>query len=130
MAAPAPGQLRSLRGGGDQALVLQADVPLRISIADSSFVGEAIVRPRERRHFSIVSQAPEELRFEPFSGATLDRALEATIDWWRHWVEKGSYDETYPREVRQSALVLKLLTCAPTMARSCAATGSTRQATA
>ncbi len=109
--------------GGDQAFALQSEVPLEIS-GDATFRGELTVRPGQRRRFSIVSRPPHDLRPEPPSAEVLDRRLEATIAWWRGWVAKGTYDATYRDPVVRSALVLKLLTCAPTGAIVAAPTTS------
>ncbi len=110
--------------GGKDAFVLQADIPLRISHEDSWLVGELMVHRRQRRRFSIVAQPPYNARLERLPDSALDRRLKATVDWWRRWVRQGSYDETYRAEVVRSALVLKLLTCAPTGAIIAAPTTS------
>jgi GH15 family glucan-1,4-alpha-glucosidase len=103
---------------------LQAEVPLRISREEARFEGELAVRGRQRRRFSIVSQRPHDMRFERLTGVALDRRLRTTSEWWRRWVEEGHYDDTYRDEVVRSALVLKLLTCAPTGAIIAAPTTS------
>ena len=99
------------------------EVPLAIS-EDATFRGEVTVRPGQRRRFSIVSRPPHDLRPKPPSAEVLDRRFEATIAWWRSWVAKGTYDATYREPVVRSALVLKLLTCAPTGAIVAAPTTS------
>jgi len=110
--------------GGDDAFVLQADVPLRISEEDASFRGEVAVRAGQRRRFSIVAQPPYDMKLERLPDGTIDRRLKATVAWWRRWVKRGSYDATYRDPVVRSALLLKLLTCAPTGAVIAAPTTS------
>ncbi len=110
--------------GGDSAFVLQADVPLEISSRDASFLGAMTVRRRQRRRFSILSQLPHDMRLIRLSTGALDGRLKATIAWWRRWVRRGKYDPTYREQVVRSALVLKLLTCAPTGAIIAAPTTS------
>jgi GH15 family glucan-1,4-alpha-glucosidase len=110
--------------GGADAFVLQADVPLQISHGDSSLRGTMTVRRRQRRRFSILAQSPHDMRLIRLSTAALDARLEATIAWWHRWVRRGTYDPTYRDQVVRSALVLKLLTCAPTGAIIAAPTTS------
>ena len=110
--------------GGADAVVIQSDVDLRLSREDASFVGRLAVVPGERRRFSVVVQQPWDVKLERLSSATLDRRLDATIAWWREWVDSGSYDPTYRDAVVRSALVLKLLTCALTGAVIAAPTTS------
>jgi len=114
--------------GGDEAFVLQSEIPLHISGEGARFLGELTVRRRQRRRFSIISRRPHDMRLEKLATAVLDRRLKATIDWWRQWVNQGTYDETYREEVVRSALVLKLLTCAPTGAIIAAPTTSLPEA--
>lgn len=110
--------------GGNDAFVLQADIPLRISVEEASFLGELTVLERQRRRFSIAAQLPYEMKLNRLTDRTIESRLKATIAWWRRWVENGSYDETYREDVVRSALVLKLLTCAPTGAIIAAPTTS------
>jgi GH15 family glucan-1,4-alpha-glucosidase len=82
------------------------------------------VRRRQRRRFSILAQSPHDMRLIRLSTAVLDGRLKATIAWWHRWVRRGKYDPTYRDQVVRSALVLKLLTCAPTGAIIAAPTTS------
>ncbi len=110
--------------GGDDAFVLQADVELRIAREEASFVGEVSVRARQRKRFSIVAQRPWDMNLERLTQRTIDLRLAGTIRWWQRWVKRGSYDPTHREHVVRSALVLKLLTCAPTGAVIAAPTTS------
>lgn len=110
--------------GGDSALVLQADIPLEISQPDSSLSGPMTVGSRQRRRFSILAQLPHDMRITRLSSTALDGRLKSTTTWWRRWVRRGKYDPTYREQVVRSALVLKLLTCAPTGAIIAAPTTS------
>jgi GH15 family glucan-1,4-alpha-glucosidase len=63
---------------------------------------------------SIARVGPEEI----------DQRVEATIVWWRNWVELGSFEGPDREQVMRSALVLKALSNAPTGAIAAAATTS------
>src|SRR5260370_4393921 len=95
-----------------------------MSCHDASFLGARTMRRRQRRRFAILAQLPHAMRLIRLSTAGLDRRLKATIAWWRRWVRRGRYDPTYREQVVRSALVLKLLTCAPTGAIIAAPTTS------
>ena len=110
--------------GGDDAFVLSADSPLELALDDASLRGQFTVRRRQRRRFSLVSDRPHEIRHVRPSARTLDERLRGTITWWRRWAGKGRYGAAYRDQVVRSALLLKLLTCAPTGAIIAAPTTS------
>lgn len=110
--------------GGRDAFVLQADIPLRISREEASLVGSVTVGAKQRSRFSLTAEVPHDVRIERLSARAIDRRLAGTVKWWRRWVARGTYDEEYGEMVVRSALVLKLLTCAPTGAIIAAPTTS------
>jgi GH15 family glucan-1,4-alpha-glucosidase len=110
--------------GGDEALVIQSEIPLEVVRKTSAFLGELTTRRRQRARFALQSQLPHAMQLERHSPAALDRRLNSTIAWWRRWVAQGSYDLRHREAVVRSALVLKLLTCAPTGAIIAAPTTS------
>jgi GH15 family glucan-1,4-alpha-glucosidase len=100
--------------GGDDAFVVSTDAHLSIDPHAVALRGELSVRAQQRRRLSLMGHRPHELQLTHLSARTLDRRLQFTIDWWRHWVARGQYSDEYRESVVRSALVLKLLTCAPT----------------
>jgi GH15 family glucan-1,4-alpha-glucosidase len=60
--------------------------------------------------FSCSAEAPATV---PPLGSAIDEKLNLTIDWWRRWAAQSTYRGSYERQVTRSALVLKLLSYAP-----------------
>jgi GH15 family glucan-1,4-alpha-glucosidase len=60
--------------------------------------------------FSFSAEAPAVV---PPLGSAIDEKLSLTIDWWRSWAARSTYRGPYQRQVTRSALVLKLLSFAP-----------------
>jgi GH15 family glucan-1,4-alpha-glucosidase len=60
--------------------------------------------------FSFSAEAPAVV---PPLGSAIDEKLNLAIDWWRSWAAQSTYRGPYQRQVTRSALVLKLLSCAP-----------------
>jgi GH15 family glucan-1,4-alpha-glucosidase len=71
--------------------------------------------------FSFSSEAPGMI---PPLGELVDDKLNLTIDWWQKWAAQSNYRGPYERQVRRSALVLKLLSYAPSGAIVAAPTTS------
>ncbi|QDG50548.1 glycoside hydrolase family 15 protein [Persicimonas caeni] len=71
-----------------------------------------------------VAYSDETNRPQPFGGAEARRRLDETVDYWRGWMDKCAYEGPCAGAVRRSALVLKLLTYAPTGAVIAAPTTS------
>jgi GH15 family glucan-1,4-alpha-glucosidase len=71
--------------------------------------------------FSFSTEAPATI---PPLGSAIDEKLKLTIDWWRRWAAQSTYRGPYERQVTRSALVLKLLSYAPSGAIVAAPTTS------
>jgi alpha,alpha-trehalase len=105
---------------GDVNLVLSGDLTLGATGPD--------VRARHRlrageKRFSALSWGPDPL--PPDSVEDCERRLGRTIDFWRRWLETGSFpDHPWRGYLQRSALALKGLTYAPTGALIAALTTS------
>jgi GH15 family glucan-1,4-alpha-glucosidase len=60
--------------------------------------------------FNFSSEAPATV---PTLGSAIDEKLNLTMNWWRSWAAQSTYCGPYQRQVTRSALVLKLLSYAP-----------------
>jgi GH15 family glucan-1,4-alpha-glucosidase len=83
--------------------------------------------PGDRVRLSILHRPPEdldEMNEEIPDDKELDRRLEETIQWWRHWSSKGNYKGDNSLQANRSAVVLKGLCNAPTGAIAASATTS------
>ena len=113
--------------GGENGLVICGDMGLRLQ--DKYSLGARIrVNQGERRHLSIQFSPPELLDDGPKllpDAQQLDRCLDRTEQWWRHWSSRITTDnQGLPSGVRRSAIILKALNYAPTGAIIAAPTTS------
>jgi alpha,alpha-trehalase len=101
-------------------LILTGDLPLGV---DQS---EARARHRMRKgevRYSALSWGPAPL--PPSSADDCDQRIQRTVDFWRRWLEAGSFpDHPWRDYLQRSALVLKGLTYSPTGALLAALTTS------
>lgn len=106
-----------------RAFILRSEIPLQTSETD----GGARLRHRleagERCHLSAV-YTDREPSFVPPLGEEAERRIRATLDWWSSWSAHCTYKGPYRAAVIRSALVLKLLSYAPSGAIVAAPTTS------
>jgi len=104
----------------DQALHVTSSVPLRIDPGTLAATFDLMPGQRVDLVLSYSSESPAEL---PTLGS-LDLMQRLTVGFWEAWIQQCSYPGPYQEAVRRSALVLKLLTYAPSGAIIAAPTTS------
>jgi GH15 family glucan-1,4-alpha-glucosidase len=79
---------------------------------------------KQSLHFLLESTDEEKLASDPLSEEEYQQALQGTLHYWRTWLSRCQYQGRWREMVQRSALVLKLLTYAPTGAILAAPTTS------
>ena len=105
------------------ALALHSDLPLQLTPDGHGAYGAATIAAGERKHLSLVYSTDAPGVIPLLEDAARDR-VERSIRWWRDWANRGTYDGPYRDAVMRSALVLKLMTYAPSGAVVAAPTTS------
>jgi GH15 family glucan-1,4-alpha-glucosidase len=101
---------------------LRSDVEL-IPNNNGGLSARFTMRAGETAGFSFSFSAEGPAVVPPLGDPTVEK-MNLTIDWWRKWVAQSSYHGPYERHVIRSALVLKLLSYAPSGAIVAASTTS------
>lgn len=107
---------------GPNLLNLHSEVEL-MAKRDGALFAEFKLRPGETAAFSLTFATESPATIPPLGDAVEER-LQLTVDWWRSWAAQAKYDGPYRREAIRSALVLKLLSFAPSGAIIAAPTTS------
>ncbi len=104
------------------SLRLTAPVPLRRHGA--AVAGEFALREGQTAAFILSGAAAGESFPEPPTPEDAERGYRETVAYWKGWIERCSYSGRWLEMVNRSALLLKLLTFAPTGAIVAAPTTS------
>ena len=116
--------------GGSDGLFISSDMDFNMR-ERHELDGNFTIHENGRKRLSLIWRAPENLDGVPLkapSSEELDKRLKETIDWWRDWTKRFTFDGQWADYVLQSAIVLKGLTSAPTGAIAAAATTSLPEA--
>jgi alpha,alpha-trehalase len=109
--------------GGADALVLQSELPIGTAEV-SACTAARTLREGEEAFVALTYSLPHELEPERLSAEEVAAKLRETVEFWREWAARCTYDGPYRDAVVRSALVLKALTNGPTGAIVAAATTS------
>jgi GH15 family glucan-1,4-alpha-glucosidase len=108
---------------GAQLLCLTSDVPLTLGTGRSEARARFTLHFGQRRYFSLTFTDMEPAVIPPL-GAPAEARISETVEWWRNWASRCRYQGPYRAAVVRSALVLKLMTFAPSGAVIAAPTTS------
>ena len=108
---------------GPAALVLRSEIPVRADGAAPGVRGRGHLRPGDRRMVAL-AYAHGDPGIVPVLGDAAERRVTQTVLWWRAWAARCRYTGPHRASVLRSALVLKLMTYAPSGAIIAAPTTS------
>lgn len=103
---------------------LSLSIPVDFSIREGGVVADFTVGPTEAVTFSLEWLADGDPKPSMLSAAQGEALFHETVDFWREWVARGTYDGRWREDVIRSLLTLKLLTYSPTGAIIAAPTTS------
>jgi GH15 family glucan-1,4-alpha-glucosidase len=93
---------------------LGLSTPLELVRTDDGVATTFCVSEGESTFFAVGEMAATQGESEPFSMADVERHFHDAVHYWRRWIAGSSYTGRWREMVHRSALVLKLLTYAPT----------------
>jgi GH15 family glucan-1,4-alpha-glucosidase len=105
------------------SLTLRSELPLELTDGDRSARGVARIRIGEHKYLSL-TYSMEAPAVVPLLGEAARGRIERTVCWWQEWANRCTYEGPYRDAVVRSALVLKLMTYAPSGALVAAPTTS------
>jgi GH15 family glucan-1,4-alpha-glucosidase len=108
---------------GVAALTLSTDIPLRQAERQQGLIGTAAMEAGARRYMSMTYAHGMPTVIAPI-GEHADGRIDRSVGWWKEWAAACTYAGPYRDAVVRSALVLKLLSYAPSGAIVAAPTTS------
>ena len=108
---------------GVAAVTLSTDVPLRQAEGKQGLIGTTVMEAGARRYLSMTYAHGMPAVIAPI-GEHADRRIDRSVEWWNEWAAACTYAGPYRDAVVRSALVLKLLSYAPSGAIVAAPTTS------
>jgi len=109
--------------GGADALVLQSEIPL-VQTDVCGCGATATLGAGDQVFFALTYQLPHQLDVHRLDRDEVTTRIDRTVEFWRDWSARCTYQGPYREQVLRSALVLKGLTNAPTGAIVAAPTTS------
>jgi len=107
---------------GTGLVTLRGDIPMNPTPA-GGMSGRTRLVGGQSADFSLTYAAEGPAVLSPLGNFITDK-LDQTVDWWRRWAARARYDGPYRNEVVRGALVLKLMSYAPSGAIVAAPTTS------
>src|SRR5438046_7023244 len=109
-------------GVGTALLTLRSNIDLAAN-SNAGLVARPTLKSRDAVAYSLTlsEEGPAVL---PPLGNFVTEKLSRTINWWQHWAARARYDGPYRKQVIRSALLLALLSYAPSRALVAAPTTS------
>jgi GH15 family glucan-1,4-alpha-glucosidase len=107
---------------GDSLVSLRSEGAMRI-LRDGGAAAQVRLKAGESLDFSLTYSTEGPAVIPPL-GDVVSQKLALTVGWWQRWVDQATYDGPFRDEVLRSALVLKLMSYAPSGAIVAAPTTS------
>jgi GH15 family glucan-1,4-alpha-glucosidase len=108
---------------GAQLLCLTSDIATELDAGGHEAHAQFRLRTSDRRYASLTFSDMEPAVISAL-GADAELRIHSSVEWWREWASRCRYEGRYRRAVVRSALVLKLMTFAPSGAVVAAPTTS------
>jgi GH15 family glucan-1,4-alpha-glucosidase len=96
---------------GDEICLLNSDARLEAAPDEPAVIGHVRVRAGQRLCFSL-AYTKGDVAVVPLLGEHAQARLQATVQWWRNWTSRCTYQGPYKEAVQRSAITLKLMTFA------------------
>lgn len=95
-------------------LELLFTTPMELTQVDGGLSSRFVIEEGESTYFVLRELHEGAQRAEMVDADEIDRQFDATVAYWRRWIAGSTYSGRWRETVHRSALVLKLLTYAPT----------------